>query len=92
MACDPWHKIPSPTLYRVEDVMASWQRITAPVLMLFADLGIVHQRFANNPAQLQRRLACFKNHQVVTISDAGHNVQHDQPEQVADALDRFLTN
>ena len=92
MACDPWHKIPAPTLYRVEDAMASWQRITAPVLMLFADLGFVQQRFASNPAELQRRLACFKDPQVVTISDAGHNIQHDQPEQVADALDHFLTN
>jgi pimeloyl-ACP methyl ester carboxylesterase len=92
MACDPWHKIPSPALYRVEDAMASWQRISSPVLMLFADLGFVHQRFESNPAELQRRLACFKDHKVITISDAGHNVQHDQPEQVADALDQFLTH
>jgi len=90
MACDPWHKLPSPTLYRVEDSMASWQRITAPVLMLMADQGFVHQRFANDPAELQRRLDCFKQHQIVTIADAGHNLQHDQPEQVAAALDQFL--
>ena len=92
MACDPWHKIPSPTLYRVEDSMASWQRIRAPVLMLIADQGFVHQRFGNDPAELQRRLACFQERQVITISDAGHNIQHDQPEQVAAALDLFLTS
>lgn len=92
MACDPWHKIPSPTLYRVEDSMASWQRITAPVLMLTADQGYVHQRFGDFPEELQRRLECFKNRLVMTISDAGHNIQHDQPEQVAAALDKFLTN
>lgn len=90
MACDPWHKIPSPMLYRVEDAMASWRRITAPVLMMVADQGFIHQRFANDPDELQRRLACFKNCQHVTIADAGHNVQHDQPEQVAAALDQFL--
>lgn len=90
MACDPWHKIPSPTLYRVEDSMASWQLITAPVLLLFADQGFVHQRFADKPDELKRRLACFKDRHVVTISEAGHNVQHDQPEQVALALDQFL--
>jgi pimeloyl-ACP methyl ester carboxylesterase len=71
--------------------MASWQRITAPVLMLTADQGFVHQRFANFPEELQRRLECFKSHLIVTISDAGHNIQHDQPEQVAAALDQFLT-
>jgi pimeloyl-ACP methyl ester carboxylesterase len=91
MACDTWHKIPSPTLYRVEDSMASWQHITAPVLMLIADQGFVHQRFANEPAELQRRLDCFKDRQVVIIADAGHNIQHDQPEQVAAALDQFLS-
>jgi pimeloyl-ACP methyl ester carboxylesterase len=90
MACDPWHKIPSPTLYRVEDAMASWRRITAPVLMMKADQGFIHQRFANEPDELQRRLDCFKNCQLLTISDAGHNLQHDQPEQVAAALDQFL--
>jgi pimeloyl-ACP methyl ester carboxylesterase len=90
MACDPWHKIPSPTLYRVEDSMASWQRIMAPVLMLVADQGFVQQRFAKDPAELQRRLDCFKDHQVVNITDAGHNIQHDQPEQVAAALEKFL--
>ena len=90
MACDPWHKIPSPALYRVEDSMASWQRITAPVLMLVADEGFVHRRFSNSSEQFQQRLDCFKNHQIVTISDAGHNIQHDQPEQVASALEQFL--
>ena len=34
MACDPWHKIPSPALYRVEESMASWHRITAQVLAM----------------------------------------------------------
>jgi pimeloyl-ACP methyl ester carboxylesterase len=91
MACDPWHKVPSPALYRVEDSMASWQCITAPVLMLIADKGFVQQRFAKDPEELQRRLDCFKDRQVVTIVDAGHNIQHDQPEQVAAALEQFLT-
>jgi pimeloyl-ACP methyl ester carboxylesterase len=90
MACDPWHKVPSPTLYRVEDSMASWQCITAPVLMLVADQGFVHQRFANNPEELRHRLDCFKDRKVVTIADAGHNIQHDQPERVAAALEQFL--
>ena len=92
MACDPWHKVPSPTMYRVEDALSSWQRISAPVLMLMADQGFIHQRFENDPAELQRRLQCFKDRQVVTVTDAGHNVQHDQPEQVARALDQFLTS
>jgi pimeloyl-ACP methyl ester carboxylesterase len=90
MACDPWHRVPAPTLYRVEDAMASWQRVTAPVLMLLADEGYVQQRFASQPDEFQRRLRCFQHHQMLTITDASHNLQHDQPEQVAAALENFL--
>jgi pimeloyl-ACP methyl ester carboxylesterase len=70
--------------------MASWQRVTAPVLMLLADEGYVQQRFASQPDEFQRRLRCFQHHQMLTITDASHNLQHDQPEQVAAALENFL--
>lgn len=90
MACDPWHKLPAPFVYRVEDPMAAWQRITAPVLMLIADQGFVQQRFGDDAAEYQRRLGCFAQVEVVRVRDAGHNVQHDQPEQVAAALEHFL--
>ena len=90
MACDAWHKIPSPALYRSEDAMASWGRITAPVLMLIADHGFVQQRFGNEPDEYRRRLDCFADAKVISIADSGHNMQHDQPEQVAAALENFL--
>lgn len=91
MACDPWHKIPSPLPYRVEDAKATWRKIEAPVLMLVADQGYVHQRFGHDPAEYRSRIESFSNVQVVTIADSGHNVQHDQPEQIASALEEFLT-
>ena len=71
--------------------MASWQRITAPILLLMADQGFIHQRFESDQEELQRRLQCFKDRQIITVANSGHNVQHDQPEQVANALDQFLT-
>lgn len=90
MACDPWHRVAAPGVYRVEESMACWSRITAPVLMLIADEGYVQQRFGTDPAEYRRRLGCFARCEVVTITGSGHNVQHDQPEQVAAALERFL--
>lgn len=90
LACDPWHKVPSPVLYRAEEAMASWRAITAPVLLLIADRGYVHERFGNDPEEYARRLACFADRQVVTIPDSGHNLQHDQPERLAAALEHFL--
>ena len=90
MACDPWHKVSSPFVYRIEDVMACWRRVCAPTLMLFADHGYVIERFGDDADELQRRLGCFADRHVVTIADAGHNLQHDQPERVAAALEDFL--
>ena len=90
MACDPWHKVPSPVPYRVEDAKAIWRKIEAPVLMLIADQGYVNQRFGNDPDEYRSRIESFSNVQVATISDSGHNVQHDQPEQIASALEEFL--
>ena len=43
-----------------------------------------------DPDELQRRLGCFADVRVLTIADAGHNLQHDQPEQVAAVLEDFL--
>ena len=90
MACDPWHKVPSPIPYRAEDAKATWRKIEAPVLMLIADQGYVNQRFSNDPDEYRSRIESFSNVQVVTIADSGHNVQHDQPEQIAAALEAFL--
>lgn len=91
MACDPWHRVQAPVRYQTEDVLAGWRRIQAPVLNLLAGDGYVMQRFGPSPEALAMRLACFANGQVVTIPNCGHNLQHDQPEAVAAAIEGFLT-
>jgi len=90
MACDPWHKVASPAIYRIEDALASWRKITAPVLMLIAEHGFVQQRFGQDPDEYASRIGCFGRLEVKTIEAAGHNVQHDQPEALAAALEDFL--
>jgi pimeloyl-ACP methyl ester carboxylesterase len=90
LACDPWHKVPSPVPYPVEDAKATWRNIKVPVLMLIADQGYVHQRFGNDPDEYRSRIECFSQVQITTITDSGHNVQHDQPQQIASALEEFI--
>ncbi|HEX5394161.1 MAG TPA: alpha/beta hydrolase [Rhodocyclaceae bacterium] len=90
LACDPWHKVPSPAVYRVEDAMDAWRKILAPVLMLVADKGFIHDRFDKDPDEYQRRIGSFANVRTITVADAGHNVQHDQPEFVAREIEEFL--
>ena len=89
MACDPWHKLPGPYPYHIEDTLAVWRRVTAPVLLVVAEQGFVAQRFGADPAEFARRAGCFRRHRIVRIADAGHNLQHDQPEAVAAALAAF---
>lgn len=90
MACDPWHKVASPTVYRADDAMATWRRVTAPVLMLHAEQGYVQQRFPRDGEEYQRRTGCFADLRIEWVADAGHNLQHDQPEAVAALLESFL--
>lgn len=90
LACDPWHKIPSPFPYRVDEVMACWRKVEAPVLMLFAEAGYVQERFGDDPPELQRRIDCFRAPTVRWIADAGHNLQHDQPLAVAAEIEAFF--
>ena len=90
MAADPWHRVASPVRYQAEDVMACWRTIRAPVLMMLADQGYVLDRFRDQPDEIARRLACFADMRRVTVTDSGHNLQHDQPEQVAAAIEAFL--
>lgn len=90
LACDPWHKVPSPFPYRVEEVMALWRKIECPVLLLVASHGFVEQRFGQDLEELGRRVSCFARVTVRRIDDASHNLHHDQPAAVATAIESFL--
>lgn len=90
MAADPWHRVPSPLAYHIDDTLACWRRIEAPVLLAIAEHGFIMRRFGNDAPEFERRLATFHKLQRVDIPDSGHNVQHDQPERVAAAIEAFF--
>jgi pimeloyl-ACP methyl ester carboxylesterase len=91
LACDPWHRAPSPLVYRIEDTLACWRRIEAPVQLQIAEHGYVIRRFGADPKELESLLAVFRNLATVPIPDSGHAVHHDQPTLVAAAIEDFLT-
>ncbi|MFX6230404.1 alpha/beta hydrolase, partial [Acinetobacter baumannii] len=87
------HKQVSPILYRVDEMMACWSRITAPVLWIEAIDSDIWRFFG--PASLKReeidrRIACIPKTQVEMIADAGHMLHHDQPERLAQLIEAFL--
>jgi pimeloyl-ACP methyl ester carboxylesterase len=91
---DPAHKIINASLYRVDEVLELYKSISAPTLSVEASdnaldtwwkgkytLAEYHERLKSVPAVSQ-----------ALVSDAGHMLHHDQPEQVARHMENFLNN
>jgi len=90
---DPAHKKPSPSLYRVEEVLACWKQITAPVLWVEADDTNMWQWMGPKPearVEIDRRLSHLANVTPRMMMDAGHMLHHDQPEELARMIEEFL--
>jgi pimeloyl-ACP methyl ester carboxylesterase len=88
---DPAHKIVYPVLYRYEEARACWQQVTAPVLWVDAEDSESLKRVGLDETQHAERRAAFASLRYATVSDAGHMLHHDQPEQVARLLEDFLS-
>ena len=90
-ADDPHHRCVNPIIYRVEEAKSIWRRVTAPVLWVTAaDSVIFKQLFAIDSEDYRSRLACFRELREVTVQDCGHNLHHDQPQQVAQMIEEFF--
>lgn len=91
---DPAHKLTSPLLYHVEEVMACWQKIIAPVLWVEAnDTDVWRWMGPKEEARIEidRRIAFIPQVRTEMIMDAGHMLHHDQPEILAALVEEFLT-
>jgi pimeloyl-ACP methyl ester carboxylesterase len=90
---DPAHKKASPLLYRVDEVTACWQQISAPVLWVEAAQTDVWRWFGEGALmreEIQRRISFLRHVQTAIIADAGHMLHHDQPELLAATIENFL--
>jgi pimeloyl-ACP methyl ester carboxylesterase len=90
---DPAHKLSSPILYRVEEVLACWAAITAPVLWVEADDTEAWRWMGPKETarvEIDRRIKFITNVTTAMINDAGHMLHHDQPEALAQLIEHFL--
>ncbi|MGZ5200647.1 MAG: alpha/beta fold hydrolase [Telluria sp.] len=90
---DPAHKQHGPLLYHVDEVLACWQRITAPVLWVeAADTNMWRWMGPKEEAraEVDRRLGHLANVTPRMMPDAGHMLHHDQPELLARMIEEFL--
>ena len=91
---EPGHKIINANLYQVEETLEIYKRIAAPVLAVEASddsLGKWHSG-KYTLADYHERLKVIPDARVAVISDAGHMLHHDQPEQLAALIEGFLGN
>jgi pimeloyl-ACP methyl ester carboxylesterase len=95
LRADPSHKMVNPVLYRIEEAMACWRRIAAPVLWLWSDSGKVEwvtRLSGGNEALLDSYRACFRSLSEETIADASHMMHHDQPAAFARSIESFMAH
>ncbi|MCX7213178.1 MAG: alpha/beta hydrolase [Burkholderiales bacterium] len=86
---DPAHKVSNPSPYRVDEVVATWREITAPVLLVNAAddgsrLRLIRSR------EFGERLMAIRDLRQMQVEDAGHMLHHDQPEKVASLIEEFM--
>ena len=90
---DAAHKVINPYLYHVEETLATYGRIACPVLAVEAtddSLGL-WWKGKYTLDEYHERLKSVPQVQIARIDNAGHMLQHDQPEALAQLLESFLT-
>jgi len=89
---DAAHKRSNPVLYRKAEILATWARIQAPTLWVEGDCTDMTKWWGDRypRADFEARLAVVPSVHSVTLKDAGHMLHHDQPEELAEALEDFL--
>jgi len=90
LRADPCHKMVNPVLYRIEEAMACWKRISAPVLWLWGDGEWMMKWMKGDKSLLDSYRSCYRSLREETIADAGHMMHHDQPERFAAAIEDFV--
>lgn len=89
---EPAHKVTNAQLYRVEEVMAIYQRLTMPVLAVETSDNSLDMWWKGQYtlAEYHERLKVVPQVEVARIEDAGHMMHHDQPGVLAERIERFI--
>ena len=92
LQADPAHKRINPVLYQVDEVLATWACITAPLLWVEGEQTETGKWWGHrySRAEFHQRLTVMKDVRKLTLSPCGHMLHHDQPDALARALSTFL--
>lgn len=86
------HKVVNPYLFRVEEMLALYRNISAPVLNVEASQNDLEKWWEGKYTldEFHERLLSIADVRSVTIAHAGHMMHHDQPLDLAQHIEAFL--
>jgi len=89
---DAAHKITNAQLYRVDEVRETFQRISAPTLSVEASNNQMEAWWEGKYtlAEYRERLKSVPDLTQALVTDAGHMLHHDQPQQLATLIENFV--
>lgn len=90
LSADPAHQRVNPVLYRRAEAEACWRRAQAPVMWIEPEDETLRRELGVDAAQIATAKACFSDFREHSIADAGHNLHHDVPDQVAALIEDFM--
>ncbi len=91
LRADPAHRRINPVPNRATEVVATWARISAPLLWVQGSGSRLDSYWGGRYSleEFQARLANVPDVRRLQLDDAGHMLHHDQPEALARALSAF---
>ncbi|MEJ8811141.1 alpha/beta hydrolase [Variovorax ureilyticus] len=89
---DPAHKIINAHIFRVDEMLALYASITAPVLAVEASDDSLSQWWKGRYSldEYHERLKKVPDVRIGRVEDAGHMLHHDQPARVASLIEEFF--
>ena len=89
---DPAHKITNANLYKVDEVLELYQRISMPLLAVEASDNSLDLWWNGKYTlpEYHERLKSVPQVEIARIEDAGHMMHHDQPAALAALIERFI--
>ena len=92
LQADPAHKHVNPMLYRVDEALATWAAIEAPLLWVEGLQTQTGRWWGDrySKAEFHQRLDVVRQARRETLDDCGHMLHHDQPAALAALLHDFL--
>jgi pimeloyl-ACP methyl ester carboxylesterase len=92
MRGQPGHKVVSANLPRLEEVMALYIQLSMPVLSVEAEESSLDTWWKGQYTldEYHARLRAIPHVEITRMMGVGHMLHHDQPEVLAEIIERFI--